>query len=303
MIEIEHVLAGLMAGLAKSTARAYHTDLKDFAATIGASSGTEAAARLLECKTHHEGNAMVHAYRSNLIGRGLAPATANRRIATLRSLVTHAMNTNVISWGLLVKRVEGGPVRDNRGPDRGEFAALLKAAEQHSNPVHAARDIAMMRLLHDLALRRAEVLALDLEHVDLTRGTVMASCKRRHYRDKLTLPPVTLEAVRAWIKHRGTEPGALFTNFDRGRKSDRLTGSALYSIVKRHGDTAGVDVRPHGLRHLAITTALDDTNGDVRKVQKFARLHDLNTVLTYDDCREDFAGQVAAVVSELYGKL
>jgi integrase/recombinase XerC len=71
----------------------------------------------------------------------------------------------------------------------------------------------------------------------------------------------------------------------------------LYSIVKKHGDTAGVDVRPHGLRHTAITSALENTNGDIRKTQKFARLRDVNSVLVYDDCREDVAGQVAELVS------
>ena len=42
-------------------------------------------------------------------------------------------------------------------------------------------------------------------------------------------------------------------------------------------------MRPHGLRHTAVTTALDATNGDVRSVRRFSRHADIGTVLIYDD--------------------
>ena len=56
-------------------------------------------------------------------------------------------------------------------------------------------------------------------------------------------------------------------------------------------------VRPHGLRHLAITTALDRSNGDVRAVAKFSRHQDLRTLSRYRDNRPDLAGNVAALVA------
>ena len=42
---------------------------------------------------------------------------------------------------------------------------------------------------------------------------------------------------------------------------------------------------PHRIRHSAITTALDKTDGDVRKVQKLSRHANLNTLMIYDDNR------------------
>jgi integrase/recombinase XerC len=55
-------------------------------------------------------------------------------------------------------------------------------------------------------------------------------------------------------------------------------------------------VRPHGLRHAAITAALD-AGLDVRRVAKFSRHRDLRTLTVYDDNRQDLAGVVAAVVA------
>jgi integrase/recombinase XerC len=52
-------------------------------------------------------------------------------------------------------------------------------------------------------------------------------------------------------------------------------------------------VRPHGLRHAAITEALRLTRGDVRAVQRFSRHRDLWTLTLYDDNRADLAGEIA----------
>lgn len=63
------------------------------------------------------------------------------------------------------------------------------------------------------------------------------------------------------------------------------------------GRRAGVPVRPHGLRHAAITTGLEATGGDVRRVARFARHADVRTTMRYDDERADLAGSVARLVA------
>jgi integrase/recombinase XerC len=75
--------------------------------------------------------------------------------------------------------------------------------------------------------------------------------------------------------------------------SGRLTGVAIYQLVRGLGERTGIRARPHGLRHAAITEALDLTRGDVRAVQRFSRHKNLQTVLRYDDNRLDLAGDIA----------
>jgi integrase/recombinase XerC len=77
-----------------------------------------------------------------------------------------------------------------------------------------------------------------------------------------------------------------------------LSDAAVYALVRGLGEQAGVRARPHGLRHAAITEALDRTNGDVRAVQRFSRHRKLDTLLIYDDARRDLAGDVARRVAE-----
>jgi integrase/recombinase XerC len=88
-------------------------------------------------------------------------------------------------------------------------------------------------------------------------------------------------------------------SLDRARKgSGRLSAAGLYALVRRLGEQAGLKVWPHGLRHAAITEALDRTGGAVRAVQRFSRHRDLRTLIVYDDRRVDLAGDVARQVAE-----
>jgi integrase/recombinase XerC len=85
---------------------------------------------------------------------------------------------------------------------------------------------------------------------------------------------------------------------DRARKgSGRLTPSGLYGVVRGTAASVGVKARPHGLRHAAITAALDAVNGDVRKTAKFSRHRDWRMLGPYYDEWKDDAGEVAGRVA------
>jgi integrase/recombinase XerC len=157
--------------------------------------------------------------------------------------------------------------------------------------------VALLRLLHDLGLRPGQAVRLDIEDVDLPGNRIFILGKARAQQEPVTLPVPTKAALAAWLDARGPEPGPLLVNFDRARKGRRLTGTAVYHIVGRLGAKTGLVVRPHGLRHLAIATALDRTNGDVRAVAKFSRHKDLRTLRRYDDNRQDLAGKVTRLVA------
>ena len=76
------------------------------------------------------------------------------------------------------------------------------------------------------------------------------------------------------------------------RMCEREVGEDLVS--GRHSDQCSFTchVSQHGLRHHAITRALDLNNGDVRKVQRFARHANPETTIRYDDSRRNFAGDI-----------
>jgi integrase/recombinase XerC len=240
---------------------------------------------------------LVLCYESEMGKRGLPVTKINRRFATLRSLVKLANTLGLVSWTLRVKNVPAQPYHDTRGPGRDGFRAMLDAAGAQPGP-KGLRDVTLLRLLHDLGLRRSEAVRLDVEDVDLPGNRISVLSRGRSLKQSVTLPEPTRAALAAWLEARGSEPGPLFVNFDRAGKGHRLTGTAVYYIVGRLGAKAGLTVRPQELRHLAITTALDMTDGDVRAVAKFSRHQDLRPLGRYRDSRYDLAGKVSRLVAE-----
>src|SRR5215213_4466764 len=297
------LLDTFFAGRNPRTLAAYQADLEDyrrFLETWSVYSPTpptvgEAVKGLLE---NAEVMAGLYAseYRWQMHKRGLQVTTINRRLSTLRSLVKLANTYGLVTWTLSVESVPAPPYRDIGEPGREEFRALLEAAGAQSGP-KGLRDVALLRLLHDLGLRRSEAVRLDTDDVDLPGNRILIPGRGRSPKQPVSLPEPTRAALAAWLEARGPEPGPLFVNFDRAGKGHRLTGAAVYHIVGWLGAKAGLTVRPQGLRHLAITTALERTNGDVRAVATFSRHKDLHTLSRYRDNRPGLAGKVASFVA------
>ena len=288
-----------LAGRPERTREAYRRDLEVFADRLGMVDVAQAIAALL---TPGPGpaNALAIAYRAHLVDSGLAPASINRRLATLRSLVAMARTIGLVSWQLDVANVRSRAYRETRGPGDDGVRKLLEIAAGQPDRHKATRDVALIRLLHDVALRRGEVSRLDIGDLDLERQRIAVVGKGQTERAMVSLPAITCGALTAWLDARGTEPGPLFLSLDsagRRRQDGRLSGGGIWAIIRDLGRKACIEAWPHGLRHTAITRALDATGGDLRKVQRFSRHRDVRTVMIYDDNRADLGRAVADLVA------
>ncbi len=291
----------IMGSFCSKTALSYSSDYTDFAAFLGVQSLGDALASLIG-RGQGEANRTALAYMIALERRELAPATISRRIAALKTAVRVARTLGLVAWSLDVPVTKAEAYRDTRGPGDDGWKAMLSTLTKEANPgtPQAVRDLALVRLLHDLALRRGEAVSLDLADVELKEGTVAVVGKGRKQPVILTLTKACCDALRVWIGVRGSEPGPLFIRLDRAASEPtRLSGESVRQLVQALGQRAGLSraVRPHGLRHQAITAALDATNGDVRSVQQFSRHADLRTLIRYDDRRVDVAGSIARMIS------
>lgn len=167
---------------------------------------------------HGRGNECLHAYRGAMLDAGLAPATVNRRLSALRSIVQLGRTFGMVTWSLEIDGVKTKAYRDTAGPGLQGVTAVKRQAAKHRSPAKAARDVAIIRLLFDLALRRGEVAMLDLKDLDLRASRLWIKGKGRREREAITLPPRTVAVLKAWLRHRGKEPGPLFINFHHANK-------------------------------------------------------------------------------------
>jgi integrase/recombinase XerC len=156
------------------------------------------------------------------------------------------------------------------------------------------------------ALRRGEVVGLNLEHFDARGSRVSVLRKGKRERKWLSLDPLVTAKLRAWVALRGKEPGPLFLQLGKGGRvlaGRRLSGDGVHKILETMGEKLGGIIRPHGLRHAAITAALDETNGNVRAAREFFGHASIEVLMRYDDHRKDVGGEVASKVIRRLAKL
>ncbi len=98
MGSVGELLARFLADHGDRTREAYTQDVRDFARFVGCEPA-DAVARLLG-HGPHVGAQLARDYAVDLRWRGLAPATMERRLATLRALVRDAGRAGVVDWRL-----------------------------------------------------------------------------------------------------------------------------------------------------------------------------------------------------------
>jgi site-specific recombinase XerD len=249
--------------LSGATRRAYRVDVEEFCAWLEAR-GTRL--ERVDVRTVVDYAAHLARARSGRRPGRLAPATAARKLAAVRSFLRHALGP---------ARVPDAAVTPRRGrrlpqaPRPAELDRELEALEGEG-PL-ALRNRALVELVYSAGLRSAEAVGLDLADVDFEQELVHV----RHGKGgKERVVPLGEEAA-AWLARylhearpalaRGAE-NALFLSV-RGR---RLDTSALRRIAPH----------PHRLRH-AFATHLLEGGADLRTIQELLGHSSLSTTQVY----------------------
>ena len=246
---------------------------------------------------------VVLQYKADLIHKGLAEATINRRLAAIKSLVNFARKVDRCSWDL--SDIEGEKVesyRDVSGASVAQVANMLQIPDQGT--AKGKRDYAIMRLLWENALRRNELVSCNIKDFDQESRTLSITGKGRgSQKDIISLSEKTAEAVNEWLQARGEtdQEKPLFISLSNNQRGHRMTGTAVYNLIDTIARQAGIDKQfsPHRIRHSAITAALEALNGDVTKVQQLSRHKSIQTVMIYNDRRKNEQGEVTNVLSAL----
>ncbi len=301
-LETAELIEAFLSGKSPKTVEAYKRDLEDFRQFLEAGDMNQVS-RIFLSGGLHKANHIALKYKTHLsVNKKLQPTTINRKLAALRSLSDMAYTLGMTNWKVRVKnqKVEEES-RDTSGPGKTGAVKLLEEASKRKD-AKGLRDKALLHLLYDLALRRSEVVGLDVEDVDLERRTIRVLGKGRLQKQTLTVPVRTGTVLALWMDVRGDWAGPLFVNFhhDGTIKGKRLTADGLYYIVKYFGERTGQKVRPHGLRHTSISEAVRKTQAigmDVTKVLKFSRHKNLNTLQVYIDGVEGAQGEIAELVA------
>ena len=298
------LLAELLADKrSENTRRAYARDLQDFfLISAGRKPSPQLVSEFLKLD-RFQSIALVLKYKAHLINRKLAEATINRRLAAIKSLCRYAQKVGQCQWSL--EEVQGEKVKSYRDTSGVGVDAYRKILEQCDRALPSGkRNYAIFRLLWDNALRRGEICKLNHADFDPELRTLQILGKGRGtQQERIDLSEGTSAAIAQWQQHLSPHSSttALFTALDNAHKGHRLTGNAIYQLVREAAQKAGIQkvISPHRCRHSAITAALDATGGNVREVQKLSRHSRLETLMIYDDQRIGVQGKISTLLADL----
>ncbi len=249
-------------GASAYTVRNYGREIGEFAEFLagkGVTSWASVTPRLLD------------EWLGQIARSGIAPASVSRRMYEVRAF-----------FRFLVKReyLETNPVEGVRGPrlDRrlprylsvDEVVALMRAVNG-SDPF-SLRDRAILEVLYGSGIRLGELVALDVEDIDLERREVWVREGKGGSERVALFGRAAEAALRSYLrtgrpalvspKH---ETRALFLN----RYGRRLSRVSVTNIVRDAAKRAGIrkTVTPHMLRH-SFATHLMEGGADIRVVQE-----------------------------------
>jgi integrase/recombinase XerC len=198
---------------------------------------------------------LVLAWRQRLLDEGKASATINLRISALRSLVEYTGKQDACSFSLSeIKSLKSQRYKDTPGVSVNDYRSILNLVDRSTDL--GIRDYAILLLLWDLALRREEVVSLDIW--DYLPGWLMVNGQGR----SIDLNAQLENSLDHWVAIR---EGLYFQPKDGGNRDDalflscngrRLSGTDIFRILQGYADAAGVKVSPDRVRHSAATAFL-----------------------------------------------
>ena len=282
----------LQSGASARTNQEYRNDLINIGSLVGKS--LNGIVELL-LSSRESAFVTVGKVKSLMVSAGLSPNTINRRMATIRGLLRVARELSVIDWMIEIKNLKAIKVRNTSGPG----IERIQSSISEPTTAQSARDNAIIILMSTLGLRVAEAAALDL--ADFSGDKINVRRKGHLQTIQMSVPEQTAKAIQSWLTFRGYESGPLFTSFDRAGKGDgRLTTRSIGRICQ-----SKVGCNPHGLRHTAITTAIElasDNGVEFTECRQFSGHSQIDTLLVYRDQTRNVQGVLAnAVANRIMG--
>ena len=231
---------------------------------------------------------LIRDFLSRLYQQGVGHTTLARKLASLRSFLHFLQQQGYVNDNV-AEQVQSPKIRrplPNVLPIDQVFA-LLDTPMTPSTAL-SLRDQALLELLYASGIRVSELVALDMQDVDLHSGTLRVQGKGRRER-QVFFGKTAAQALRAYLEGRPSVPQgqatpALFVNYRGGRLSTR----GVQLLIKKHCQRTGLPARtsPHTMRH-AFATHLLDNGADLRAIQELLGHQQLSTTQKYTHVSTD----------------
>ncbi|UTW45156.1 tyrosine recombinase XerC [bacterium SCSIO 12696] len=211
--------------------------------------------------------------------QGLSGASLQRWLSSSRSFFNFASR----KYGLTLNPASGirAPKSPKKLPKTMDADQTQQYLNINSDEWINCRDLAMVELFYSSGLRLAELVGLDITHIDIGNGSARVLGKGRKERI-VPIGRYALDALKTWLKRRREvaiqDHQALFIS----QRGTRISPRTVQQRLKQLSAQQGMDgrVHPHMLRH-SFASHLLESSGDLRAVQELLGHANISTTQVY----------------------
>jgi integrase/recombinase XerC len=269
------------------TVRAYESDVSQYLAWVASETGK----KLSQLQPDDLDMTSVRGHIAGLNKAGKARSSVARKLSGLRTFVKYLRREEIIDHDPTAMAV--APKRDQTIPthlSEPEIERLIETPNA-ADPL-GRRDRAILELFYASGLRLSELVAIDLEDVNLSERMVRVMGKGGKER-LVPFNQSALGAIKAWMKDRAAilATRRLTANRKNKRAQDplfinyrgtRLTGRSVDRLLRRYVAQCStrMGISPHALRH-SFATHLLQRGADLRAIQELLGHARLSTTQRY----------------------
>ena len=223
----------------------------------------------------------VEEYTHALLRKGKSPATVTRSLASIKSFYNC-----LIAKG----RLDRNPAK-NVAPAKVErkLPQVLTSKEvelfleqPECTDLKGYRDRAMLELLYATGIRVSELIALDVDDLNLPGGIL--KCYSKGKERVIPLYPTAIRALNEYVHNirpqlvDSLDETALFVNMS----GERMSRQGFWKLIKYYQERAGIkkDITPHTLRH-SFAAHLLENGADLRSIQEMLGHADISSTQIY----------------------
>ena len=254
-----------------NTVSSYMRDIHQYAAAM-----EEKGVELTDAVTED-----VAEYTTALTRQGKSPATVTRSVASIKSFYQYLMGRGTVdrnpAKGVTPAKVERKLPQVLTGK---EVELFLEQPE--CTDLKGYRDRAMLELLYATGIRVSELIALDVDDLNLP-GSVL-KCYSKGRERMIPLYPAAVRALSEYVHNirpqlvEAVDETALFVNMS----GERMSRQGFWKLIKYYQEKAGIqkDITPHTLRH-SFAAHLLENGADLRSIQEMLGHADISSTQIY----------------------
>ena len=211
--------------------------------------------------------------------RGVGGRSLQRNLSAVRAFYRYLIKIGIVSHnpaqGVITPKT---PKKLPNALDVDQAVQLVGAA---ADTLWDCRDRAMLELLYSSGLRLSELVALNMDSVDLEDAVVTVTGKGGKTR-RVPVGRYALAALGDWRVQRPQLAGAGESALFVSRSGCRISGRSVQERVRLWAIKSGIGthVHPHMLRH-SFATHILESSGDLRAVQELLGHSDISTTQVY----------------------